>query len=65
MLSAKSPVFSHFNASLNGLITVRASKAEEMLKREFDSHQVNSSGLLLITASHFSFCLSHETKVSI
>ncbi|KAJ8979912.1 hypothetical protein NQ317_005348 [Molorchus minor] len=35
----KSPVFSHVTSSLNGITTIRASKAEEVLIHEFDHHQ--------------------------
>lgn len=38
--SVKSPVFSHVNASINGLTTIRASEVELALEYEFDLHQV-------------------------
>nr|CAD7403769.1 unnamed protein product [Timema poppensis] len=37
----RSPVFSHVSASFSGLTTIRASGAQEMLRKEFDSHQIN------------------------
>lgn len=36
---AKSPVFTHLAATLNGLATIRSCNAEGILQHEFDSHQ--------------------------
>lgn len=47
-------------ATLNGLSTVRAYKAEEILKREFDNHQDTHSGcwyMVISTNSVFGFSL--------
>ena len=36
---ARSPVFSHLSATLQGLITIRAFEVQENFTRKFDSHQ--------------------------
>lgn len=43
-VAAKSPVFSHISATLNGLSTIRAFQAEELLRQEFDGHQDLNTG---------------------
>ncbi|KAJ8951072.1 hypothetical protein NQ318_003770 [Aromia moschata] len=54
----KSPVFSHVSSSLNGITTIRASKAEETLIHEFDNHQdAHTSAWYLIIACTCSFGL--------
>lgn len=45
MVSAKSPVFSHIAETLNGLSTIRAHGAEELLRKEFDNHQDLNTGV--------------------
>ncbi|KAF2905534.1 hypothetical protein ILUMI_00648 [Ignelater luminosus] len=41
----RSPVFSHVNATLNGISTIRASSIEPTLKKEFDLHQITVTEL--------------------
>ncbi|CAG5017723.1 unnamed protein product [Parnassius apollo] len=52
----RSPVFSHLNATLQGITTIRAFGAQEALIREFDNHQdVHSSAWYLFIASSRAF----------
>nr|CAD7393053.1 unnamed protein product [Timema cristinae] len=45
-ISARSPVFSHLSASMNGLPTIRSSHAQQMVRKEFDHHQGGAPGIL-------------------
>ncbi|XP_048482044.1 ATP-binding cassette sub-family C member 4 [Plutella xylostella] len=52
----RSPVFSHLNATLQGITTIRAFGAQEALIREFDNHQdLHSSAWFLFIASSRAF----------
>lgn len=39
-MTVRSPVFSHMNVTLQGMVTIRAFGAQKLLKEEFDKHQV-------------------------
>lgn len=57
---AKSPVFTHLNATLTGLSTVRAYNAEKILQTEFDLHQDTHSAcwyMFIATSSAFGLSL--------
>lgn len=52
LLIAKSPMFSHMVATVNGLSTIRAFSAQDMFIEEFDTIQdVHSSAWFLYIAS--------------
>ncbi|XP_021928195.1 LOW QUALITY PROTEIN: probable multidrug resistance-associated protein lethal(2)03659 [Zootermopsis nevadensis] len=54
----RSPVFSHLNASLQGLTTIRAFSAEALLEKEFDTHQdLHSTSHYLFIAANRAFGL--------
>ncbi|XP_043798878.1 probable multidrug resistance-associated protein lethal(2)03659 [Apis laboriosa] len=52
----RSPVFAHLSATLEGLPTVRAFKAQEILTKEFDEHQdLHSSAWYIFISSSRAF----------
>ncbi|XP_058802493.1 ATP-binding cassette sub-family C member 4-like isoform X2 [Phymastichus coffea] len=54
--NAKSPVLSHANSSLRGLLTIRSNRAEAMVSKEFDNLQdvhTSSYSLVLSTTTAF------------
>ncbi|XP_063983809.1 ATP-binding cassette sub-family C member 4-like isoform X2 [Diachasmimorpha longicaudata] len=62
----KSPVFSHVNASLAGLATIRSAGGQEMLRKEFDNHQdvhTSANSLLISTSAAFGLWLDAVTIV--
>lgn len=60
IILARAPAFSHVSASLSGLTTIRASGAQVMITKEFDSLQDQHTAawfLFLATSEAFGFYL--------
>ncbi|XP_041674410.1 probable multidrug resistance-associated protein lethal(2)03659 [Drosophila eugracilis] len=53
---ARSPMYSHFSATLNGLPTIRAMGAQELLTKEYDNYQdLHSSGYYTFLSTNRAF----------
>lgn len=52
---ARSPIYTHLAATLQGLTTIRASSAQEILIKEFDSYQDAN------TAAYYLFLTAQRT----
>ncbi|XP_015609831.1 multidrug resistance-associated protein 4 [Cephus cinctus] len=62
----KSPVFSHVNSSMSGLATIRASRVQEMVLKDFDGFQDVHTGatyLLIASSTAFGFWLDVVSNV--
>ncbi|EDW89980.1 probable multidrug resistance-associated protein lethal(2)03659 [Drosophila yakuba] len=53
---ARSPMYSHFSATLNGLPTIRSMEAQELLTKEYDNYQdLHSSGYYTFLSTNRAF----------
>jgi ATP-binding cassette subfamily C (CFTR/MRP) protein 4 len=56
VLLARSPIFTHVTSTIEGLSTIRATKAQEIMQQEFDTRQnLHSSAFYLVRTVFFSF----------
>ncbi|KAH8366457.1 hypothetical protein KR084_009619 [Drosophila pseudotakahashii] len=70
---ARSPMYSHFSATLNGLPTIRAMGAQELLTRQYDNYQdLHSSGYYTFLSTNRAFgyyldlfCVAYVISVTI
>uniref|UniRef100_A0A668S9Z1 Multidrug resistance-associated protein 4 n=1 Tax=Oreochromis aureus TaxID=47969 RepID=A0A668S9Z1_OREAU len=64
--TTRSPVLSHLSSSLNGLSTIRASRSEEKLTKDFDAHQdLHSEAWFLFLMTSRWFALRLDSICSI
>uniref|UniRef100_A0A3Q2X6D7 Multidrug resistance-associated protein 4 n=1 Tax=Haplochromis burtoni TaxID=8153 RepID=A0A3Q2X6D7_HAPBU len=64
--TTRSPVLSQLSSSLNGLSTIRASRSEEKLKKDFDAHQdLHSEAWFLFLMTSRWFALRLDSICSI
>lgn len=60
--TGRSPIFTHTNATVNGLSTIRACKAQHIVAKEFDELQdINTSAWYIFAASSRALALWLET----
>lgn len=53
---ARSPMYSHFSATLNGRSTIRAMEAQDLLTKEYDNYQdIHSSGYYTFLSTNRAF----------
>lgn len=59
-IAAKSPVYTHITATLGGLSTIRAFKAQKILQNEFDNHQNLNTAIFHISIGRRITCQKQQ-----